>query len=244
MRLDVYLAHYGHTESRSRAAFLIENGAVTVNDKVVRRAAQVITENCTVAVLSDMLPYVSRGGLKLAGAIADFELQEIVQGAIVLDVGTSTGGFADCLLRHGASKVYGVDIGKDQLHHTLRGNPKLISLENQDIRSLTTNEIREKCNLCTIDVSFTSQTLLYPSILPFLSDDAILVSLIKPQFEAGRKALTKSGKIKTSALLKKTVEQVTEAAALQGLQLIKTAPSRQAGGEGTAEWFGLFKYKN
>ena len=241
MRLDVYLAHHGLTESRSRAAFLIEIGAVTVNGEICCRAAQNITSTCAVTVISEKLPYVSRGGLKLAGAIIDFELQEIVRDAIVLDVGTSTGGFANCLLRHGAAKIYGVDIGHDQLHHTLRNEPRLISLEGRNILDLTTNEIEEKCNLCTIDVSFTSQTLLYTAILPFLAEGAMVVSLIKPQFEAGRKALTKSGQIRNPALLGKVIDNVTQLAGKQGLELLKIAPSRQAGGEGTKEWFGLFR---
>jgi len=241
VRLDLYLTQKGYAESRSRAAFLIETGAVTVNGKTCIRAAHKITENCLVAITAQPLPYVSRGGLKLAGAIKDFGLAKTISGAVVLDIGTSTGGFADCLIQHGAEKIYGVDTGRDQLHHSLISHPRLISLEGRNARDLAPADIPEKCSVCTIDVSFTSQTLLYPSILPFLAEGATVISLIKPQFEVGRKGLTKSGKIRTPSLLKQVLEDVTASAAAHGLELMQTAPSRQTGGEGTEEWFGLFR---
>ena len=252
MRLDLYLVQNGHATSRARAAFLVESGGVTVNGEVCKRVSRSVGEQCEVAVIEQVLPYVSRGGLKLHGALQDFGFlpddrgdlpdmsKRTVEGAIVLDIGSSTGGFADCLLQHGAAVVYAVDTGHDQLHPELRKDGRVISLEGRNARDLTTDDIPQLCNLCTIDVSFTSQTLLYSSIVPLLAPEACVISLIKPQFEAGRNGLTRSGKVRSSAILRRVLDDVIQAAQLHGLEMIKLVPSRQLGGEGTEEWFGLF----
>jgi 23S rRNA (cytidine1920-2'-O)/16S rRNA (cytidine1409-2'-O)-methyltransferase len=241
MRLDVYLHKNNYAASRARAAFLIESGAVSVNNKICLKAAQNISPDCVVAIKSEVLPYVSRGGLKLAGALADFDICDIVHGAIALDIGTSTGGFADCLLQHGAARIYAVDSGRGQLHSDLRGNEKIISLEERNARELTHKDVPELCDIATIDVSFTSQTLLYSAIVPLLSPGAVVVSLVKPQFEAGRAGLTKSGRVRTPAILRRVFDDVTVAAKLHGFHVEQIVPSRQLGGEGTEEYFFLMR---
>jgi 23S rRNA (cytidine1920-2'-O)/16S rRNA (cytidine1409-2'-O)-methyltransferase len=183
-RLDVALVRRGLAPSRERARALIMAGQVFLGEKLVDKVGTLIPldADCRLAEAPDELKYVSRGGLKLEKALLTFELNPA--GLVALDVGASTGGFTDCLLRNGASKVYALDVGRAQLAWTLRNDPRVIVMEQTNIRHVT--ELPEPIQCVVIDVSFISLRLVLPPIVPLLEPDAWIVALIKPQFEAGK----------------------------------------------------------
>lgn len=192
-RLDVALVRRELVPSRERARALIMAGQVFVNEKIVDKPGTLVTlaATCRLADAPDELKYVSRGGLKLEQALQTFALQPA--GLVALDVGASTGGFTDCLLRHGASKVYALDVGRAQLAWTLRNDPRVIVMEQTNIRHVTT--LPEPIQCVVIDVSFISLRLVLPPIVPLLAPDAWLVVLLKPQFEAGKAEVDRGGGI-------------------------------------------------
>jgi len=179
-RLDKLLVERGLVKSRERAKALIMAGKVTVNGQVVDKAGASVPADSVIEVKGEDIPYVSRGGLKLETAINEFGLD--VKDFTCLDVGASTGGFTDCLLQHGAKKVYAVDVGKGQLDWKLRNDPRVISIEQFNARYLTDKEIPEKVDLIVIDVSFISLTKILPVVKQFLKPEGKIVALIKPQF--------------------------------------------------------------
>lgn len=183
-RLDIALVRRSLAPSRERARALIMAGQVFVGGKLVDKPGTLIPldAECRLAETPDELKYVSRGGLKLEKALQTFDLNPT--GLIALDVGASTGGFTDCLLRHGVGKVYALDVGRAQLAWTLRNNPRVIVMEQTNIRHVTT--LPEPIQCVVIDVSFISLRLVLPPIAPLLTPDAWLVALLKPQFEAGK----------------------------------------------------------
>src|SRR5690606_35875263 len=154
MRLDQWLVAHGHAATRSRAQWLIEAGQVWINGRPCHKAAAVVSDDAAVAIRGAGLPYVSRGGLKLERALQAFRLE--VTGLVALDVGASTGGFTDCLLRHGVRRVYALDVGKGILAPTLREDPRVIVLEGRNLRTFQVEELPELVDLITIDVSFVS----------------------------------------------------------------------------------------
>lgn len=185
MRLDVYLAENGYADSRTRAKFLIGEGAVTVDGKPAGKASLEIDENephtITVGIVC---PYVSVGGMKLKAALDRFGVSP--EGLVCADIGSSTGGFTDCLLQRGASRVYSIDSGTSQLSRKLRDDARVVVMENMNARYLTERDIGEKCGLIVCDVSFISQRLIIPSVSAILEDGGLFVTLIKPQFELDR----------------------------------------------------------
>ncbi len=242
MRLDKYLHENGMTESRTQASELVKQGAVKVNGKIVNKASFNIEEYDDVAVdTSAICPYVSRGGIKLAFALDSFSID--VNGMICLDIGASTGGFTDCLLRRGAKKVYAVDSGTSQLHHKLRADDRVISLENKNARYLSKFDIGELADIVVMDVSFISQTKLYPSLISLIKNDGVLVSLIKPQFEVGKSGLDKGGIVKDEKKRLSAVKAVIESARLYGLNCINTVQSPIKGGDGNTEYLSFFIFR-
>lgn len=208
-RLDVALVRRGLVPSRERARALIMAGQVFLGEKMVDKAGTLISldAECRLAEAPDELKYVSRGGLKLEKALATFDLKP--EGLVALDVGASTGGFTDCLLRNGASKVYALDVGRAQLAWTLRNDPRVVVMEQTNIRHVT--ELPEPIACVVIDVSFISLRLVIPPIVPLLEPDAWIVALVKPQFEAGKAEVDRgSGVISDPAVHERVLSELQE----------------------------------
>ncbi len=239
MRLDLFLTENGFADTRTRAQNLIKSGSVTVNGKLVLKASLDVSDGDEIVCRQDLVcPYVSRGGLKLEGALAEFGVDPT--GAVCLDIGASSGGFTDCLLKHGASKVYAVDSGSGQLHPSLKGDKRVISLENVNARYLSENEIPERADITVMDVSFISQTKLYSAIIPLMKDGGVLITLIKPQFEVGRSGVGKGGIVRDEKKRREAVDNVISFASSLGLRNIKTIPSPIKGGDGNTEFLAQF----
>lgn len=237
MRLDVYLVENGTCESRQKAKYLIDGGMVFLNGIPCLKASADVSGK-TVDVRGEGIPYVSRGGLKLEGALRQFALS--VDGLTALDVGASTGGFTDCLLQNGAARVYAVDAGSNQLHKKLRDDARVISMENCNARSLSRESIPEEISFAVMDVSFISQTLLYEPLLRVLREDATVVTLIKPQFEVGKGDIGKGGIVKKSEAHLRILQELTAFAAGKGLYCKGLAVSPISGGDGNREYLGVF----
>lgn len=233
VRADRLLVEGGHFESRARAQAAIEAGLVTADDRPVTRASDRLDPRARI-VASAPHPFVSRGGLKLQAALDAFGFDPA--GLVCLDVGASTGGFTDVLLKAGAGHVYAVDVGRDQLHASLRGDPRVTSLEGRDVRGLDTAAIPRAPSLVAIDVSFIALRLVLPSIVPLMAPGAALAALIKPQFEAGRDRVGRGGIVRDEAVHQAVCEEVTNLVADLGLSVLGLIPSPVAGGDGNREF--------
>lgn len=238
MRLDKYLAEHALADSRTRAAQMIGAGLIKVNGILQKKPSFDVPEGATVEVTGDLLPYVSRGGLKLKGALDAFGIRP--DGMICADIGASTGGFTDCLLQEGAVKVYAIDSGRDQLHEKLRADPRVVSMESFNARGLTPARLGEQVDLAVTDVSFISQTLLHEAIASILKDGGVFVSLIKPQFEAGRENLGKGGIVKNPKVRREAARRVLASAIAAGLAPIAVTASPITGGDGNVEYLAYF----
>lgn len=192
-RLDVLLCEENYFESREKAKAAIMAGLIFVDDKIADKPGMQVMVDANIEV-AEPLKYVSRGGYKLEKALNIFNIDP--KGKIAMDIGASTGGFTDCLLQNGAEKVYAVDVGYGQLDYSLRTNDKVVVLERTNVRHLDINLIREPIDIITIDVSFISLNLIFPKCVKILKDDGCIVSLIKPQFEAGKDQVGKGGIVK------------------------------------------------
>lgn len=238
MRADLYLSTNGFCESRSRATASIEAGCVFVNGKCITKSSFDIKDTDIVEIRGQAIPDVSRGGLKLRGALERFGVS--CNGLTCVDIGASTGGFTDVLLKNGAKTVFAVDCGKGQLHPTLVANEKVVNLENFNARELTVEALGQTCDMAVMDVSFISQTLLHPAVSRVLNDGGIFISLIKPQFEAGRKALSKSGIVKDAKEHIGAIESVVSSAKNNALALSALTTSPITGGDGNKEFLAMF----
>ncbi len=240
MRLDVYLVENKLVDSRSRAQTLIKDGAVTVNGKAVSKPSfDVTVDDAVICSLENACPYVSRGGLKLEAALDEFGINP--SGAVCLDIGASSGGFTDCLLKRGAKKVYAVDSGSGQLHPSLLDDDRVVSLESFNARYMTYDDIGVLCDIAVMDVSFISQTKLYSAIIPLIADGGLLISLIKPQFEVGRANIGKGGIVKDEKKRNEAVRAVISSAEAFGLKNTGLIRSPIKGGDGNVEFLGCFK---
>ena len=239
MRLDLSLCERGLSSSRTEAKELILAAHVSVNGKTVTKPSHDVSDEDSVSVVGEVRKFVSRGGLKLEGAIEIFGLD--VSGAMALDVGASSGGFTDCLLRHGAKHVIAVDSGSGQLSESLRRDERVTSIENYNARFMNLSDLEYSPNLAVMDVSFISATLIIPAVYSVLSDNGEFVLLIKPQFEVGRAGIGKGGIVKDEALRKKALSDVTEFAERCGFKLIGTARSPIEGGDGNIEYLARFR---
>ncbi len=234
MRLDVYLSKNGLSKSRSRAAELISGGHVTVGGKVVTKPSYNVEDTEDVAVVGDTCAFVSRGGIKLDGALEKFEID--VTDMICADVGASTGGFTDCLLQRGARHVYAIDSGHDQLDESLVNDPRVTNIEGFNARFLTGETLPEKCDIAVSDLSFISQRLVIPAIRNILCDGALYVALIKPQFECGRSAIGKGGIVRDKKQHEIAVTEVLACARACGFSPIRVMKSPIQGGDGNTEF--------
>jgi 23S rRNA (cytidine1920-2'-O)/16S rRNA (cytidine1409-2'-O)-methyltransferase len=214
---------------------MIARGCVAVDGATVTKSGHGVSEDAVIDVAGGAAPFVSRGGLKLAAALAEFGFN--AAGRIALDVGASTGGFTDVLLKAGATRVYAVDIGHHQLHGSLKADPRVISLEGTDARRLSPHQVPEAFGAVVADVSFISLTKVLPVPLSFAESGAWLVGLIKPQFEAGRKAIGKGGIVRDPADRERAVGEVRAWIAAQpGWSVVGVIPSPIAGASGNEEF--------
>ncbi len=234
-RLDVLLVDLGLAPSRERARALILAGQVTVSGQVVSKAGAPVAADARVELVTPDHPYVGRGGVKLAHALDTFAIDP--QGRRALDVGASTGGFTDVLLRRGAASVIALDVGRGQLDWRLRTDPRVLVREGVNARSLTPDDVPHLVSLVTIDVAFISLGHILPALPPFLEPSADIVALVKPQFEAGRAEVGKHGLVSDPAVHDAVIARVTEAAAACGLARIAMAPSVITGATGNQEFF-------
>jgi 23S rRNA (cytidine1920-2'-O)/16S rRNA (cytidine1409-2'-O)-methyltransferase len=232
-RADVLLVERGLFESRARARAAIEAGGVTADGKVVAKASEVIAAD---AVLSAQPahPFVSRGGVKLAGALEQYPIE--IEDHICLDVGASTGGFTEVLLANGASLVFAIDVGHGQLHPSLHGHPKIVSMEETDIRKLEGKRLPARPDVVVIDVSFISLKAVLPVALSLAAAPMHLLALIKPQFEANRKH-SKRGIIRNAMVHQQICDDIAAFAASLGCTDIQIFPSSITGGDGNIEFF-------
>lgn len=238
MRADVFLYTFGHVKSRQNAKALIEKGAVVIDGKTVTKASENIDDSILHTVDVEREKYVCRGALKLEGALEAFHID--VSGKTCIDIGASTGGFTDCLLQRGAARVYSVDSGHGQLDASLLENEKVVNIEGYNARNLSHADFDTKFEIAVMDVSFISQTYILPNIPGVLTGDGVLISLIKPQFEAGRGAVGKNGIVKKAEDREAAVNRVLSSAAENGLYPIGLMRSPIDGGDGNIEYLAYF----
>ena len=237
-RVDRLLVERGLAPSRTRARALIEAGKVRAQDQPVTRASELFASDVELSITELDHPYVSRGGLKLEGALQDLAVD--VRGCVLADIGASTGGFTDCALQHGAARVYAIDVGHAQLHASLRGDPRVTSLEGVNARHLTADSLPERVDLIVIDASFIGLAKLLPALTPLLAPAGKLLALVKPQFEVGPERVGRRGVVSDDALRQAALDDVRSDAEQLGLTLLASADSRVQGPEGNREIFALF----
>jgi 23S rRNA (cytidine1920-2'-O)/16S rRNA (cytidine1409-2'-O)-methyltransferase len=238
-RIDKLLVERGLVQSRERAKALIMEGRVTVQGNVVDKAGTSVDTAAEIHVRGEDLPYVSRGGRKLEGALDDFALDP--GGMVVLDVGASTGGFTDCVLQRGAKKVYAVDVGYGQLAWKLQIDPRVVNLERRNIRYLKRQEIDEEVDLILIDASFISIEKFLAQLLGFLKPGGTIISLIKPQFEVGKGHVGKGGVVKEAALHREVIARLSTFSQRLGLRVLGVTESPLLGPKGNKEFFICLK---
>ncbi|GBD96150.1 MAG TPA: TlyA family RNA methyltransferase [Nitrospirae bacterium] len=240
VRLDKLLFEKAIVESREKARAVILEGNVLVNGMVVDKAGALVKPDAALSVKSKM-PYVGRGGLKLEHAIEYFGIE--IKGKTAMDVGASTGGFTDCLLQHGAKKVYAIDVGYGQFSWILRNNDKIVLLEKTNIRYLDKALIYDEIDIATIDVSFISLLKVLPKVLEFLKPSGEIAALIKPQFEAGRKDVGKGGVVRDEKKRLEIIEKIKNESEKMGVEVKGITESPLKGPKGNVEYFIYLKKK-
>jgi len=239
IRIDRLLTDRGLAPSRERAQALIMSGCVYVGSERVAKASSTYPADAPIEIKGEDHPYVSRGGVKLAGALDQFQVP--VTGKVCLDVGASTGGFTDCLLQRGASKVYAMDVGYGQLAWKIRQDPRVVVMERKNVRGLQAEDIPEPVGIIVVDVSFISLEKVLPPLIQTFSNPLAILALIKPQFEAGRGKVPKGGVIRDDLLRQSIVQRVWEKAQEWGAERIGMAPSVLKGADGNQEYFLFLK---
>jgi 23S rRNA (cytidine1920-2'-O)/16S rRNA (cytidine1409-2'-O)-methyltransferase len=232
-RADVLLVERGLFESRARARAAIEAGLVTADGKQVMKPSETVAGDAEVQA-QPAHPFVSRGGVKLAGALEQYPIE--IEDHVCLDVGASTGGFTEVLLANGASLVFSIDVGRGQLHPSLHGHPKIVSMEQTDIRSLEGKRLPMRPDVVVVDVSFISLKAVLPVALSLAASPSYLLALIKPQFEAPRQH-SKRGIIRNAMVHQEICDDIAAFAASLGCTDIQVFPSSIAGGDGNIEFF-------
>ena len=239
-RLDVLLVKRNLAASREKAKAVIMAGNVYVDGQKEDKPGTTFKEECKIEVRGHTLPYVSRGGLKLEKALNHFDLS--VEGKVCTDVGSSTGGFTDCMLQNGARKVYAIDVGRGQLDWKLRQDDRVVCMEKTNIRYVTPEDIGEPVEFSSIDVSFISLIKVLLPIREYLTGDGEIVALIKPQFEAGRAAVGKRGVVRDPAAHRAVLRELLPFLRSRGFGLEKLTPSPIKGGDGNIEYLALTRY--
>jgi 23S rRNA (cytidine1920-2'-O)/16S rRNA (cytidine1409-2'-O)-methyltransferase len=241
-RIDKLLVERGLADSRTKAQAMVMAGVVLVDEQRVEKPSHQFDTNSSIRIKGGDDPttrYVGRGGLKLEAALREFQID--VSGLTCLDVGASTGGFSDCLLQHGAKKVFAVDVGHNQIDWRLRNDPRVEVREGVNARYLTPEDFPHLFDLVVMDVSFISATKVLPAIVPLLAAGGSIITLIKPQFEVGRGEVGGGGVVRDQAKRLRVVEEVNNAARELGLDPVKVIESPITGAEGNVEYLVHFK---
>lgn len=233
-RLDVLIFERGFAASREKAQAMILAGEVLVNGVTAAKAGQPVSRDAAIEIHSRMQKYASRGGFKLEGALRDFSID--ATGKICLDLGSSNGGFTDCLLQHGAARVFAVDVNVDQLDWKLQKDPRVIRIK-RNARELTDRDLAEKVTLAVADVSFISVTKILPAAIPLAETNCDFLILVKPQFELQREDIGPGGIVSDPALHQRAIESVEVAAKKAGLSVLGRKASQVPGAEGNQEFF-------
>jgi 23S rRNA (cytidine1920-2'-O)/16S rRNA (cytidine1409-2'-O)-methyltransferase len=241
LRLDQLLVGRGFFPSREQARRAILAGKVSIATRVVDKPSELLEEQTAIAV-KPTRKYVGRGALKLESALDNFHIN--LQGKTALDIGASTGGFTDCMLQRGAKKVYAVDVGYGQLDWKLRNDPRVIVLEKTNARFLTHNEVQEPVDLCVIDVSFISLTLILPNAVALLKPDGVILTLIKPQFELQRSEIGKGGIVRDPRLHQKAQDKIVAFVNDLGHVVAGIAPAGIKGADGNQEFFACIRKRS
>ena len=233
-RLDILMVKRGLAASREKAKAIIMSGDVLVEGQREDKAGTMFVDTVKITLKGNPLPYVSRGGLKLEKAMKNFGL--ILDGKVCMDVGSSTGGFTDCMLQNGAVKVYAVDVGHGQLDWGLRNDPRVVCMERTNIRYVVPEDIQEKPSFVSIDVSFISLTKVLEPVYNLMEEGGELVCLIKPQFEAGREKVGKKGVVRDPKVHEEVINKVMDYASSIGFELLDLEFSPIKGPEGNIEY--------
>lgn len=239
-RLDVVLVERGLQESRQKAQATIMSGLVFVGGQRVDKPGSPVAEDAQIEIRGNVLPYVSRGGLKLEKAMRQFPIT--LTGAVCGDIGASTGGFTDCMLQNGAQKVYAVDVGYGQLDWKLRGDPRVVCMERTNARYLTHEQIPQELDFASVDVSFISLGLILPALDGLLSPEGEAVCLVKPQFEAGREKVGKKGVVRDPAVHLEVLETFLHHAKENHFTVLGITYSPIRGPEGNIEYLGYLRH--
>ncbi|MBR3259786.1 MAG: TlyA family RNA methyltransferase [Firmicutes bacterium] len=237
-RLDVLLVSKGFFDSREKAKRAIMAGLVFIGQERYDKAGTMVPEDADIHVKGDTCPYVSRGGLKLEKSIKTWDLD--LEGDVCMDIGSSTGGFTDCMLQNGATKVYALDVGTNQLAYSLRVDPRVVVMEKTNIRDLDTDSF-EKLDFISIDVSFISLNLVLPVASRLLKEGGQMVALVKPQFEAGREKVGKGGIVRDKSVHREVVENVVKYAENADLRPCGLSYSPITGAKGNIEYLLYMK---
>ncbi len=233
-RLDVLLVEQGHAESRTKAQAIIMSGLVYVEGQKADKPGMSYDETVSIEVRTGGCPYVSRGGLKLEKALRDFGVKP--EGFVCSDSGASTGGFTDCLLQQGASKVFAIDVGYGQLDWKIRSDPRVVVMERTNVRYVTPEDLGEPLDLSVVDVSFISLRIVLPVIRTFLKPTGQVLCLIKPQFEAGKEKVGKKGVIRDPAIHQEVLDNFVELTQQIGFTILGLTFSPVKGPEGNIEF--------
>lgn len=233
-RIDQLVVERGLAETRQRAQALVLAGQVRVDGQRIDKAGAAVSVEARIEIAGAGLKYSSRGGLKLEGALEDFGIDPT--GLVALDAGASTGGFTDCLLQHGARRVYAVDVTPEQLDWKLRRDERVVSI-GKNARMLVAEDLPEGVDLITVDLSFISATKVLPALLPLARPGAAFLILVKPQFELERGQVGRGGIVREPALHERATAKVRDAAADLGLEILGVRASRVTGAEGNQEFF-------
>ena len=241
-RLDVLMVNNGLAASRELAKAYIMAGDVYVDGNKEDKAGTKVDVNANIELRGKVMPYVSRGGYKLEKAMEVFPVT--IEGKICMDIGSSTGGFTDCMLQNGASKVYSIDVGYGQLAWKLRNDERVVCMEKTNVRYITEEQVPDKPQFASVDVSFISLTKVIPPALNVMSDDAQLICLIKPQFEAGREKVGKKGVVRDKKVHEEVILKIIDFAFEIGLNVIGIDFSPIKGPEGNIEYLIMLDRKN
>ena len=241
IRLDQLIVERGIAPTLEKARALIMARSVKVNDAYIDKAGTPVPVDADIKIKGEHNPYVSRGGLKLAGALKEFQLT--VEGMVALDVGASTGGFTDCLLQAGARKIYALDVAYGQLAWKLREDKRVVVIERTNCRYYDGADLDEKIDLAVMDTSFISLKIVIPAVLKFLDKGARMLALIKPQFEAKREEVGEGGIVRESSVQERVVQEIREFCESLNLETEGTCPSPILGPAGNREFFILVRKK-
>lgn len=241
-RIDKLIVDRGLANSRTKAQAMVMAGVVLVDEQLVNKPSEIFSPDSNIRLKSDGNPasrYVSRGGLKLEAALREFQI--VTDGLTCIDIGSSTGGFTDCLLQHGAARVLAVDVGHNQFEWRLRNDPRVEVREGVNARYLKPEDFEAEFDLATIDVAFISATKILPAIVPLLVEQGKIITLIKPQFEVGKGEVGKGGIVKDPAKHERVIAEVNSAAAALGLTVSGVIESPIQGADGNKEFLALYE---